>query len=102
MVEFPQSPQRMTPATQSFYEACMNGTVSHSGDQRLARHVGNAVLETTGGRGQRLRKESRSSNRKIDLAVAAVMALSRAVYWAGQSTVDGPRIIDVWSMDLDA
>ena len=96
---FPQSPQRMTPATQSFYEACMNAAVTHSGNAALARHIANAVLQNDS-RGQRLRKETRFSNRKIDLAVAAVMALSRATWWANNNQGDGPRIIDPWSLDV--
>lgn len=77
MEEFPQSPQRMVPATQRFYEAVLNGSLTHSGDPRLARHIDNAVLRVDQ-RGSRLSKETRASPRKIDLAVAAVMALDRA------------------------
>jgi phage terminase large subunit-like protein len=78
VVEFPQSPSRMTPATARFYEAVLNSGLTHSGDPRLARHLTNAVLKTDS-RGTRLAKETRNSPRKIDLAVAAVMALERAV-----------------------
>jgi phage terminase large subunit-like protein len=77
VVEFPQSPARMVPATQRFYEAVLNKTISHSGDQRLARHLSNCVIRTDN-RGSRLSKESKGSPRKIDLAVSAVMALERA------------------------
>jgi phage terminase large subunit-like protein len=77
VVEFPQSPQRMVPATQRFYEAVLNQTLSHSGDPRLARHVANCVIKTDQ-RGSRLAKDSKNSPRKIDLAVASVMALERA------------------------
>lgn len=77
VVEFPQSPARMVPATQRFYEAVLNKTISHSGDQRLARHLSNCVIRTDN-RGSRLSKDSKGSPRKIDLAVSAVMALERA------------------------
>jgi phage terminase large subunit-like protein len=77
IVEYPQSPSRMTPATQRFYEAVMNHGLTQSGDPRLARHVANAVLKIDS-RGQRLMKEAKNSARKIDLAVAAVMAFDRA------------------------
>lgn len=77
IVEFPQSPQRMVPATQRFYEAVLNGAVTHSGDPRLARHMDNCVIKTDQ-RGSRLAKETTTSPRKIDLAVAAVMAHERA------------------------
>jgi phage terminase large subunit-like protein len=77
VVEYPQSPERMVPATQRFYEAVLNRTVSHSGDPRLARHVSNCVLKVNP-RGAQLSKETKFSPRKIDLAVASVMALDRA------------------------
>jgi len=77
IVEFPQSPTRMTPATQRFYEAVMNKGLTHSADHRLARHISNAVLKVDS-RGHRITKETKNSSRKIDLAVAAVMAFDRA------------------------
>jgi phage terminase large subunit-like protein len=77
VVEFPQSPQRMVPATASFYEAVLNKLITHSGDPRLARHVSNCVVKTDS-RGSRLAKDGKASPRKIDLAVSAVMALARA------------------------
>lgn len=77
IVEYPQSPSRMTPATQRFYEAVMNKGLTQSGDPRLARHISNAVLKTDS-RGQRISKEAKNSMRKIDLAVASVMAFDRA------------------------
>lgn len=77
MVEFPQTPQRMMPATARFYDAVMNHDLSHSGNLDLRRHVNNAVLKTDS-RGSRLSKDTKGSPRKIDLAVAAVMAFDRA------------------------
>ena len=60
VMEYPQSPGRMTPATARFYEAVVNGQLTHSGDSRLARHVGNAVLREDA-RGARLAKERKDS-----------------------------------------
>ena len=77
VVEYPQSPQRMTPATQRFYEAVMNRQLSHTGDPRLGRHMDAAVLKVDT-RGQRIVKENKHSARRIDLAIAAVMAFDRA------------------------
>jgi phage terminase large subunit-like protein len=82
IMEYPQSPGRMTPATARFYEAVVNGALTHSGDSRLARHIGNAVLREDA-RGARLAKERRDSPRRIDAAVAAVMAHDRAAALAG-------------------
>lgn len=87
VVEFPQSPSRMTPATTRFYEAVMNKTLGQSGDPRLARHLGNAVVKTDS-RGTRIYKETRSSPRRIDLAVAAVMAFERAAWHAASGEHD--------------
>ena len=78
VLEYPQSPQRMTPATTRLYEAVVNGLIQHNGDERLARHINNAVLKVDA-RGSRLVKDSKTSPRKIDLAVTAVMAYDRAL-----------------------
>lgn len=77
VVEFPQNPSRMTPATTRFFEAVVNGQLSHNGDPRLARHIANCTLRVDS-RGARLAKDHEKSSRKIDAAVAAVMALDRA------------------------
>jgi hypothetical protein len=87
VAEYPQSPARMQPATARFYQLVTNGQLTHSGDSRLARHVGNAVLREDA-RGARLAKERRDSPRKIDGAVAAVMAVDRAAALAGASRPD--------------
>lgn len=77
VTEFPQSAQRMSPATAAFHDAVLAGELTHDGDPRLARHVGHAVLKADV-RGSRIVKESATSSRKIDLAVAAIMAFERA------------------------
>jgi phage terminase large subunit-like protein len=83
VTEFPQSAQRMTPATTRMYEAVVNKKMTHDGDVRLTRHIAAAVLKVDQ-RGQRLAKESRGTSRRIDLAVCSVMALDRAAWWAGE------------------
>jgi phage terminase large subunit-like protein len=77
VLEYPQSSRRMTPATTGLYEAVVNGAVTHSGDPRLARHIGNAIVRTDN-RGTRIHKEHKHSTRRIDLAVCAIMAHSVA------------------------
>lgn len=79
VVEFPWSNTRITPATTDFYNACINGAVSHSGNKDFARHIGNAVVNESP-RGVRLDKSKRGSTRHIDLAAAAVMAHSRSTW----------------------
>jgi phage terminase large subunit-like protein len=80
--EFLQNASRMGPATSRFYSAVVDGLLSHDGSSALARHVGNAVLKEDS-RGARLAKESKMSHRRIDAAVAAVMAVDRAAVLAG-------------------
>lgn len=80
--EFPTtSPARMVPACATFYDAVIGGTLSHSGDPRLVRHVANAVVKVDR-LGPRIVKEHRGSARSIDLAVAAVLAFNRAIVQA--------------------
>lgn len=78
VVEFPQHPSRMTPATSRFTDMVNTRGLTHSGSAPLTRHVSNAVLKRDS-RGMRLQKEHRSSQRHIDLAVAAVMGVERAM-----------------------
>jgi len=88
VTEFPQSAQRMTPATKAFYNAVVDQQVTHSGHPMLTRHVGNAVLKDDS-RGTRIVKESKGSIRRIDLAVCAVMGLERASWHASNEPSDG-------------
>ena len=92
MVEFPQSPSRMAPATAALYEAVMNLQVTHSGDRDLARHVGNAHVKDDA-RGVRLTKQTKWSKLRIDLAVCAVMAHSRALFFASQPAKRTRRVV---------
>lgn len=84
---FPQSAQRMTPATSRLTELVTQAAMTHDDDPRLARHVSNAVLRVDS-RGTRLQKEHKGSARKIDLAVAMVMAVDRAGWWHANGEPD--------------
>jgi phage terminase large subunit-like protein len=95
IVRFPQVAQRMSPATQRFYELAVDRALTHSGDAGLARHVGNAVLKVDS-RGWRIYKEHKSSPRKIDLAVATVMAV-----WLAANREDEPEV-EAWAVWIDA
>ena len=77
----------MGPATARFYSAVVDRLLSHDGAPALARHVANAVLKEDS-RGARLAKEHKDSRRRIDAAVAAVMALDRAAFHAGDRPLD--------------
>jgi phage terminase large subunit-like protein len=67
----------MVPATSGMYDAVVNGKIRHTGDPRLARHAANATPYYSRN-GMMVRKQAAHSNKKIDLFVSAVMALSRA------------------------
>src|SRR5699024_5974230 len=72
---------RMGPATDRMYQAVVAEDLSHDGDQRLAAHFSHAVAKRTPA-GDVITKEKRMSPRKIDGAVAAIVALDRAAHHA--------------------
>jgi phage terminase large subunit-like protein len=55
----------------------MDSKMTHSGDPMLARHLDNCTLKIDN-IGPRIVKENRNSNRRIDAAVAALIAYDRA------------------------
>jgi phage terminase large subunit-like protein len=69
--------KRMAQACSAFYQAATTGALTHDGHPGLARHVANAVLKESA-QGAFITKESKSSPRKIDAAVASVVAFARA------------------------
>jgi phage terminase large subunit-like protein len=71
------SPSRMVPACSKFYTAVTESNISHDGNPTLSRHLTNAVIKVDR-LGPRIVKEHRGSPRKIDAAVAAVIAFDRA------------------------
>ena len=83
-LEWPWTPARSIPACTRFHEAVANGQLSHAGDEDLDRHIANAVVKVDA-RGARITRESRYTTRRIDLAVAAVMAHDMACDLMNQS-----------------
>ena len=71
----------MGPATDRFYQLVMSRALTHDGDPRLARHVANCVAKPSPA-GDLVTKDRRMSVRKIDAAVAAIVAVDRAAYHA--------------------
>lgn len=71
--------RRMAPATDRLYAAVVDQGVTHDGDQRLAAHMSHAVAKSTP-MGDLISKDKRLSTRKIDAAVAAIVALDRAAW----------------------
>ncbi len=68
----------MIPATQTVWEAVLEGKLVHDGNPVLSRHVGNCVIKNDS-RGQRVTKESSTSKKKIDAAIAFIIAFDRAM-----------------------
>jgi phage terminase large subunit-like protein len=79
MIEVPQTNERLGPATRTFYDAVLDRRIAHDGDTTLATHIRNVTPIPLGDHGWRLRKVTRTSARKIDGAVAAVMAVQQAL-----------------------
>ena len=79
IVEYPSTnARRMVPACAKFFDAVVDKKLKHDGDALLARHLSNAVVKTDN-LGVRIVKENRASSRRIDAAVAAVIAVDRAL-----------------------
>ena len=77
VVAFPQSPQRMIKACAGFFDAVAEKRIVHDGDPLLARHLSNTAVKLTPA-GPHIKKENPNSPRKIDAAVAAILAVDRA------------------------
>ena len=79
IVEYPSTnPKRMITACAKFYDAVVDKKLKHDGNPLLARHLSNAVIKTDN-LGVRIVKENRASSRRIDAAVAAVIAVDRSL-----------------------
>jgi phage terminase large subunit-like protein len=85
----------MAAACSRFFTAATSAGLTHDGDPRLARHLANARLKETPD-GAYITKAGRMSPRKIDLAVAAVIAFDRAAFHAGQKKPE-PFIGVAWA-----
>lgn len=77
--------QRMAPATDRLYQAVMTKQVSHDGDEQLSSHIAHCVAKRTP-MGDLVSKDKRGSPRKIDAAVAAIVAYDRAAWHSSRST----------------
>ena len=78
IVEWPStSAMRMVPACSKFYDAVAEQKLTHDNNPLLARHLSNAVVKIDR-LGPRIVKEHRGSPRKIDAAVASIIAFDRA------------------------
>lgn len=74
---------RMAPATDRMYQAVIEQTVSHDGNEDLAKHFAHCIAKRTP-MGDLVSKDKKSSPRKIDAAVASIVALDRAAWHGNQ------------------
>lgn len=69
--------KRMIPATAKVFDAVVERKLIHDGNPALARHLDNCIIKIDS-RGQRVTKEHGNSKRKIDNAIAFIIAFDRA------------------------
>lgn len=70
---------RMAPATDRVYQLVVTEALEHDGDARMVQHFDNAVAKNTN-LGDLISKDKKGSVRKIDSAVAAIVAVDRAAH----------------------
>lgn len=92
VVTFPTNDRkRMAAACDKFRSGILDKTLTHNNNQVLARHVGNAQAKETP-YGIVIQKDHPDSPRKIDAAVAAVVAYDRAMWHASNSSPSVPMV----------
>ncbi len=84
--------QRMAPATDRLFQAVAVRALTHDGDPRLAAHIGNCVVKATP-MGDLVSKDKKGSPRKIDAAVAAIVAYDRAAWHTQRKRSGVPRVV---------
>lgn len=87
VIEYPNSADRMVPATTLFYSDVISKAFTHDGHPALARHVGNAVTKLTS-RGVMLDK--RNAKAHIDALVCSVCGYDVAT----QREAVAPDVLD--------
>src|SRR5699024_3995133 len=72
---------RMAPATDRAYASISEQRLTHDGHELAAAHMANAVAKRSA-MGDLITKDKRGSSRKIDAAVAIIVAHDRSVWHA--------------------
>lgn len=90
-----KQPKRMAPACERFETAARERTLSHGGDETLSAHIGHCVAKETLW-GRVVTKDHPDSPRKIDAAIAGIIAFDRAMWHAAQNDSEdlGFMIVD--------
>lgn len=78
---------RIARACELVQTAAIDGTMTHAGQKQLTRHVLNARLWPRPG-GDVIGKETKNSTRKIDAAMALVLAYQAATDWENRADRD--------------
>lgn len=86
-VEWPQTNERMAPATGATFEAIMDVDIAHNGEPAQTRHIKGVRAKTVNRGAQRLTKNPNGRGRKIDFAIALVMLVGEMM---GQKPVEKP------------
>lgn len=73
----------MGPATDRLYAAVLDDTMTHDGNAVLSLHVSQTIATQTAV-GAIVHKDKKSSPRKIDATVAAIVAFDRAAWHANK------------------
>lgn len=87
-VKFPQTDERMIPASARLHRAVVERRLVLPADPTLAQHAANAVARH-GRRGWRIDRPSRTAGDNIDTIVALAMAVDRAEHRSGDLQVVG-------------
>jgi phage terminase large subunit-like protein len=78
MIEFPQTPARLVPASKVFYDTVHDNGIAHNGDKVLRSHViSGASKSVSGGEGWRFSKAA--SKKLIDGLICFVMGIEEAL-----------------------
>ncbi len=77
--EFSQTSDRLMADAQLF-QLAMRRAISHTGNPTLREHVSNARAKLSKDEDTKMRIVKKSPSRKIDLAVAASMAVAQILY----------------------
>lgn len=85
----------MSPACDRFRQAILDGGLSHDGDRRLMAHLANCAAKDTPSGTVIVKPDD--PGRKIDAAVAAVVAFARAAMFTDRPSIDPAnyRIVSV-------
>ena len=75
---FSQGPERLI-ADSLMHKLALRGALAHNGDEKLREHVLNARAKLSKDEDSRMRMVKKAPGRKIDLAVAASMAVKRVL-----------------------